>query len=79
MRTPIKIFAGPVGGDRTYLEKWVREGPLGRFEFGSREEDDQVVLPNAYGSSGWMTISARMTREHILNQMVFVLSVGCYI
>jgi hypothetical protein len=26
-----------------------------------------------------MTISARMTREHILNQMVFVLSVGCYI
>jgi hypothetical protein len=76
MRTPIKILAGPVGVDRTDLEKLVREAPLGRFEFGSRE-DDKVVLPNASVPSGWMTISARMTQEHILNQMVFVLSVDC--
>ena len=74
--TPIKIFAGPIGGDRTDLEEWVREVPLGRLEFGSRE-NDKVVLPNASVPSGWMTISARMTREHILNQMVYVLSVDC--
>jgi hypothetical protein len=76
MRTPIKIFAGPVGGDRTDLEEWVREGPQRYFKYGWRE-DDKVVLPNVSVPSGWMTISARMTREHILNQMVFVLSVDC--
>jgi hypothetical protein len=74
MRTAIKIFAGPVGGDRTDLEKWVREGLLSGFEMGSKE-DDKVVLPNASVPSGLVTISARMTREYILNQMVLVLSV----
>jgi hypothetical protein len=74
MHAPIKIFAGPVGGNRTDLEKWVREGPLSGFKVGSKV-DDKVVLPNASAPSGRMTISARITRENILNQMVFVLSV----
>jgi hypothetical protein len=74
MRAPIKVFAGPVGGNRTDLEKWVREGPLSGFKVGSKV-DDKVVLPNASAPSGRMTISARITRENILNQMVFVLSV----
>jgi hypothetical protein len=74
MRVPIRIFAGPVGGDPADLEKWVREGPLSGYKMGWKD-DDKVVLPNASVPSGWMTISARMTREHILNQMVLVLSV----